>query len=136
MLHQQRRDGFVILDKFQLRDARTGIDHALRVGQSEAFLSVDLGVRIKTLTGLCRKSKAHPGFNRAERAKGDLDPLLVAPADVVVELSNELFGGRAFPVPRAEQLILQPTEKPLAGCVVRRACLAGHGAGEIGLAHS
>ena len=44
-----------------------------------------MGMRIETWTGLCRKSKAHPVFDRAERAKRDLDPLLVVPADVRVD---------------------------------------------------
>ena len=60
-------------------------------------------MRIKTWTGLRRKSKARPVFDRAERAKGYLDPLLVVPADVRVDHFNELLDGRALPVPRIAQ---------------------------------
>jgi len=76
-------------------------------------------VRIKIWTGLCRKSKAHPVFNGADRAKRDLDPLLVAPADVRVDCLDELLNVGVLPVPRIEQLVLQPTEEALASCVVR-----------------
>lgn len=37
-------------------------------------------VRMKTWTGLCGKFKAHLIFERAERAKRDLNPLLAVPA--------------------------------------------------------
>ena len=53
-------------------------------------------MRIKTWTGLRRKSKARPVFDRAERAKGYLDPLLVVPADVRVDHLNELLDGGAL----------------------------------------
>ena len=43
------------------------------------------GVRTITWTGLCRKSKALPVFDGAKRAKRDLDPFLVAPADVGID---------------------------------------------------
>ena len=53
-------------------------------------------MRIKNWTGLCHKSKAYPIFNGAEGAKGDLDPLLVVPADVRVDHLNELLDGGAL----------------------------------------
>lgn len=52
---------------------------------------------------LCRKPKTLSISDGAERAKGDLDPLLVAPADVGVHGFNELLNGRGLPIPRIEQ---------------------------------
>ena len=68
---------------------------------------------------LCRESKAHPVFDRAERAKRDIDPLLVVPADVQVDRLDELLNGGVLPVPRIDQLVLQPTEEAFASGVVR-----------------
>ena len=48
---------------------------------------------------LCRESKALPVFDGTERAKGDLDALLVVPADVGVHSANELLNGRGLPIP-------------------------------------
>lgn len=48
------------------------------------------GVRIKTWTGLCRKSKTLSIFDGAKR---DLDPLFVVPADVGIDYPNELLNG-------------------------------------------
>ena len=55
-------------------------------------MQIDLQVRVEaehrmvvrtfTWTGLCRKSKTLSVFDGAERAEGDLDPLLVVPAYV------------------------------------------------------
>jgi hypothetical protein len=77
---------------------------------------------MKTWTGLCRKS-THPEFDGADRAKSDLDPLLVVPADVRVERLNELLNGGALPVLRIEQLVLEPTEEAFGSCVVRENAL-------------
>lgn len=52
-----------------------------------------LGVRIKTWTGLCRKSKTLSIFDGAERAKGELDPLLVVPVDSVQPRAGLFFSG-------------------------------------------
>lgn len=61
-----------------------------------------LGVRAKSWTGLCRHAESLSVFERAERAMGDLDALLVVPADVGVEDLNELPDGCGLPVPRIE----------------------------------
>jgi len=77
-----------------------------------------------------------PVFDRAERAKRDLDPLLVVQADVGVNHLNELLDGGAFPVPRIEQFVLGATEEALARHIVRRTGLAGHRVDEISIVHS
>ncbi len=61
---------------------------------------------------LCRKPKARPVFDGAERAKRDLDPLLDVPADVRVDRLDELVGSGVLTLSRIEQLVLEPTEKP------------------------
>ena len=68
---------------------------------------------------LCRKAKAHPVFDRTERAKRDLDPLFVVPADVGVDRLDELLDGGVLPVSRIEQFVLQPTEEAFTSGVVR-----------------
>lgn len=90
----------------------------------------DRGGTDKTWIGLCRKTKAHPIFNGAKRAKGDLDPLLLVPADVRVDQINESLNGRALLVSRIGQFVLQLTEEALPGRVIGITGLAGHGAGE------
>ncbi len=47
-----------------------------------------------------------------------LYPLLVVPANVRVDHLNELLHGRAFPIPRIEQLVLEAAEEALAGRIV------------------
>ena len=79
---------------------------------------------------------AHPIFDGAERAKEDLDALLVVPADTGIERLDELLNGGALAVPSIEQFVLQPTEEALASCVVGRACLARHRTGEVRVSHS
>lgn len=80
---------------------------------------------------LCRKSKARSVCDRAESATGDLDPLLVVPADVGINDLDELLDDRGPPVSRIEQLRFQPTEEAFIGCIVRRACLARHQACKV-----
>ena len=92
------------------------------------------GMRQKSWTELCRNSEALTVFERAEGAKGDLDPLFVVPADVAIECLNELFEGRGVPLPRIEQLGLQTAEEALKGRVVRRAAFARHRADQIRIA--
>lgn len=55
-------------------------------------------------------SEALTVFEGAERAKGDLDPLFVVPADVGIEYLHELFEARGAPLPRIEQL--RPSGRP------------------------
>ncbi len=65
------------------------------------------------------KSNARPVFDEAERAKGDLDPLLVVPEDVVFDHFNELLNGDAPHIPRIEHFVLEAIKEPVVGCVVR-----------------
>jgi hypothetical protein len=60
-------------------------------------------MRTKAWTGLSRKSETLSVFDGAEKAKRDLDPLRVVPADVGIDCLNELLDGRGLPVPRVEQ---------------------------------
>lgn len=46
------------------------------------------------LDWLCREAQIVPIFNGTERAEGDLDPLLVVPADVRVQSLSELLIAR------------------------------------------
>jgi hypothetical protein len=85
-----------------------------------------LGGADKNLDWLCRKSEALSAFDRTERTKGNLDSLLVVPADVGVNCLNELLNGCGLPVPRIEQLRFQPPEEALAGRIIWRAPLARH----------
>ena len=62
------------------------------------------GVRRKTWTGLCCKSKALAVFDGTERAKRYLDAFFVIPADVRVNDLNEFFDSCVHPFPRIEQL--------------------------------
>ena len=75
-------------------------------------------MRTKSWTRLCRNSEALAVFERTERAKGDLDPLFVVPADVGIECLSELFDGRGASVPGIEQLRLQPPEEALTCRIV------------------
>ena len=68
---------------------------------------------------LCRKSKTLSVLDGAERAKGDLDPLLVVPADVGINYLDELLNGRGLPVPRVEQFRFQSSEEAFARSVIR-----------------
>lgn len=52
------------------------------------------------------------------------DPCLVVPADVAVELCDELVDSGVEPVPGIEQFVLQSAEESLAGSVVWRARLS------------
>ena len=76
------------------------------------------------LDWLSCQTQATPVFNWAERAKGHLDPPLVLPANVSIQLLSELLNGRELPVARIEQLVLQSAEESLACRVVRRGPLA------------
>lgn len=80
---------------------------------------------------LCRKPKTLSIPDGAERAKGDLDPLLVAPADVGVHGFNELLNGRGLPIPRIEQFRFHWAEESFACSVVGRTPLARHRAKQV-----
>ena len=54
---------------------------------------------------------AHPIFYRTERAKGDLDPLLVASTGVGITRYDELLNGGDLPAARMEQCVHQPTKE-------------------------
>ncbi|MCY1222390.1 hypothetical protein D9M72_344800 [compost metagenome] len=83
---------------------------------------------------LCRKSKTLSIFDGAERAKGELDPLLVVPADVEINFFDELLDRGGLPVPRVEQFRFQPAEEAFARGVIRRAPLARHRANQLRVA--
>lgn len=76
-------------------------------------------MRIKTWTWLSRNSESLSVFDGGERAKRDLDPLLVVPADVGINYLNELLNGHGFPVSRVEQFHFQPSEEPFACSIIR-----------------
>ena len=84
------------------------------------------GVRRNSWTGLCRKFEALSVFEGTERAKGNLDALLVIPANVGVNCLNELLNGCGLPVPRVEQLRFQPPEEALTSRIVGRTPFARH----------
>ena len=49
-------------------------------------------------------------FHGSESAQGDLNPILVVPANVGVDRLNELLNSGAFPVQRMEPLGLDPNQ--------------------------
>ena len=57
-------------------------------------------------------------------AQGELDSLLVVPADVGVQGGNELFDAGGHPVARVEPLDLQPSEEAFTRRVVWRVAFA------------
>ena len=78
-----------------------------------------VGARQKSWAGLCRKSEALPVFKKTTRTQGELDPLFVVPADVIVSSLHELCNGRISPVSRVEPFRLQPTKETFTGCMIR-----------------
>ena len=62
------------------------------------------GVRTKTWTGLCRKTKTLPVFNGTQRAKRYFDSLFVIPANIGVNNLYELLDSCVLPFPGIEQL--------------------------------
>ena len=70
-------------------------------------------------------------FDRAGKAKRDLDPLLVVPTHVGINYLDELLNGRSLPVPRVERFRFQPSEEVFTCGVVGRAPLVGPYADEL-----
>lgn len=68
-------------------------------------------------------------LQRTPAAEGELDTMLVVPANIRVYFPHELFKRRIEPVTMVVHLVFQPSEEALAGCIIRRAALARHGAG-------
>lgn len=85
---------------------------------------------------LCNESKALAVFERAEGAKGYLDPLFVAPTDVEVHGPYELFNGCGLPIVRRGQFGLQTAEEAFARCVVRRVPFVRHRANQSCISHA
>lgn len=66
----------------------------------------------------CHEAKISTVLDRTAPAEGQLDTRLVKPANVAIDLADELVDRESSSIPRVEELDLQPAEEAFAGGIV------------------